>query len=223
MKGAKNIKCPSCARQLESSALVCAQCGGPTGAELDCFTALGLPFALVIDESVLEQSYLDLSRRVHPDRFVQSSPSIRDASLRTTALLTRSYRTLRDPVSRGIYWLSRHGAKLEENNRVVPGELAELVFDVQEQLAGLRSVQRGAAAWREQAQSVAQRRGEIAALEGEARTALERIFVRADTCAGDAEDKSALVADLKAVLARIAYLRTLGRDVDKELESVEAA
>jgi len=34
---------------------------------------------------------------------------------------------------------------------------------------------------------------------------------------------SALVTELKAVLSKIAYLRTLIRDIDRELESVQAA
>ena len=52
--------------------------------------------------------------------------------MRATALLTRAYRTLRDPLSRGLYWLELHGEKLAENNQRVPPELAELVFEVQE-------------------------------------------------------------------------------------------
>ena len=53
-------------------------------------------------------------------------------------LLTRSYRTLRDPVARGLYWLEQNGEKLAENNKRVPPEVAELVFEVQEQLAEMQ-------------------------------------------------------------------------------------
>ena len=49
---------------------------------------------------------------------------------------------------------------------------------------------------------------------------LQRNFERWD--AGDG-GPAPLVAELKAILSRIAYLRTLMRDVDRELESAKAA
>lgn len=220
MDGAKHMNCPSCARQLESAELACPHCGGPTGADLDCFAALGLAPALLIDGSALERAYHDLTRRMHPDRFVRRDPAIRDASLRATALLTRSYRTLRDPVARGTYWLMRRGVKIDDNNRGVPVDLADLVFEVQDQLAELRGAQRGSTAWCALADTTALRRHEIAAQEHAAAADLEANFRRWDANDGDS---AALTDELKTVLARIAYLRTLGRDVDRELESVEAA
>ena len=86
---------------------------------------------------------------------------MRDASLRGTALLTRSYRTLRDPVTRGLYWLELNGRSSLENNNRVPPELAELVFEAQEQLAELRAarraVRRKRARWRPESLSGAPR------------------------------------------------------------------
>jgi hypothetical protein len=39
----------------------------------------------------------------------------------------------------------------------------------------------------------------------------------------DGAGSNALVTELKAVLSKIAYLRTLIRDIDRELESAQAA
>ena len=117
----KMIECPSCGRQQEPS-LICAECGAPLAAPLDCFAALGLPRKLTIDLDALERRYHELSRKIHPDRFASSEPKVRDASVRATATLTRSYRTLRDPVARGLYWLELNGEKLAENNKRVPPE-----------------------------------------------------------------------------------------------------
>src|ERR1700683_927605 len=112
------IKCPSCERDQEAR-LLCANCGAPLGVTLDLFAALGLPQILTLDPSELEQVYHDLGRRIHPDRFANGSVSLRARSLRGTALLTRAYRTLRDPVSRGLYWLELNGYKLADNNKSV--------------------------------------------------------------------------------------------------------
>src|SRR5258708_36331006 len=132
------VECHSCGRR-QAPRLLCADCGTPLSAELDSFAALELPRKLAIDLPALERVYHDLSRKIHPDRFASSPAPIRDASLRGTALLTRSYRTLRDPVTRGLYWLELRKEKLAENNKRVPADLAELVFEVQEQPAELRA------------------------------------------------------------------------------------
>ena len=131
------IQCPSCGRR-QGPRLICESCGAPLGAEVDGFAAFSLPRKLVLDTAVLERVYHDLSRQIHPDRFAQGSARLRDASLRSTALLTRSYRTLRDPIARGLYWLELKGEKLADNNKTVPPELAELVFEVQDELSELR-------------------------------------------------------------------------------------
>src|SRR5689334_2597497 len=117
------VQCPSCAR-VQEPRIVCAECGVPLVAALDYFATMGLPTKLQLDPRRLEQTYYDLGRRIHPDRFATSPVKIRDASLRATAMLTRAYRTLRDPVSRGLYWLELNGHKLAANNNQVPADLA---------------------------------------------------------------------------------------------------
>jgi molecular chaperone HscB len=211
------VQCPSCARPQEPC-LVCPECGAPVPAELDCFAALGLPRRLTLDLNHLEQAYHDLGRRLHPDRFASGPQPVREASLKATALLTRSYRTLRDPVSRGLYWLELNGEKLAENNKAVPPEIAELVFEVQEQLAELRAARDGAAG--ELKAAVEERRAQLKESMDEAHRELAGNFARWDE---GREATRALIAELKAVLSRIAYLRTLIRDVDRELENAQAA
>jgi len=209
------IECPSCGRR-QGPRLICENCGGPLGAEVDGFAALALARKLVIDPSALERVYHDLSRQIHPDRFAQSSARVRDASLRSTALLTRSYRTLRDPVARGLYWLELQGAKLADHNKTVPADLAELVFDVQDELSELREAGSDLSRLRER---TCARRIELEAAINALQGDLARNFERWDA-GGDAKQ---LIAELKAVLSKIAYLRTLTRDVDRELENLKAA
>ncbi len=210
------IQCPSCGRRQEPR-LTCEQCGAPLGADLDCFAALGLPRRLVIDAAALERAYHEISRRIHPDRFAQAPARVRDASLRSTALLTRGYRTLRDPVARGLYWLELRGEKLADNNKSVPPDLAELVFEVQDELARMRDASGAeAAAIRERALA---RKAELEAAMGALQDELARNFERWDA-GGDA---AALLPDLKQTLSRIAYMRTLIRDVDREIGNLKAA
>ncbi len=190
----------------------------PLPVELDCFAALGLPRKLTIDLPALEERYHDLGKRIHPDRFASSPPRVRSASLSGAALLTRSYRTLRDPVSRGLYWLELNGEKLAENNKQVPVELAETVFEVQEQLAELREAGAGDGALRRE---IEKRRVELGLAMDELREGLARNFIRWDR--SDGSDRAELIAELKSILSKIAYMRTLIRDVDRELDSPRTA
>lgn len=210
------IECLSCGRQQKPS-LICAECGSPLAAPLDCFSALGFPRRLTIDLDALERRYHELSRKIHPDRFASKGPKVRDASLRATATLTRSYRTLRDPVARGLYWLELNGEKLAENNKRVPPELAELVFEVQEQLAEMQLSDPEEA--HERATQITARRIELQFKMDENLAELERHFAKWDQ---PTEEKT-LTVELKIILSNIAYLRTLIRDVDRALENSKAA
>jgi molecular chaperone HscB len=211
------IECLSCGSRQEPS-LVCAECGSPLAGPLDGFAALGLPRRLTIDLDALERRYHELSRKIHPDRFASKGPKVRDASMRATATLTRSYRTLRDPVARGLYWLELNGEKLAENNKRVPPELAELVFEVQEQLAEMQLSPDPEEAL-ERATEIAARRIELQFKMDEALAELDRNFAKWDESA----DKKILTSELKITLSNIAYLRTLIRDVDRALENSKAA
>jgi molecular chaperone HscB len=178
---------------------------------------MGLPRLLQIDIAQLESAYHDLGRRIHPDHFASAAPELRDASLRATALVTRAYRTLRDPVSRGLYWLELHGQKLAENNKQVPPELAELVFEVQEQLSELRSAreQEGSSV-PEGVIALRTKRASLQGLMDELYAELVENFAGFD--AGGGPDPDTYFAELKTILSKIAYLKTLLRDVDRELE-----
>lgn len=208
-------QCPSCAR-LQEPRLFCPECGSPLAAELDYFAALGLPRRLTIDPKHIENLYHELGRRVHPDRFANHAAALREASLTATALLTRAFRTLRDPVSRGLYWLELHGEKLATDNQRVPPELAELIFEVQETLEELRgSEAAGSAGKTPLRDQVVERKQAVDASVGDALSELERNFARWDS---NVSDRPALIVQLKGILSRINYLRTLIRDMDRELE-----
>jgi len=134
--------------------------------------------------------------------------------MRSTAMLTRAYRTLRDPVERGLYWLELRGDRLSRDNNAVPAELAALVFEVQDELEELRSSHGSST-------SIEARRAEVEAKLKDATVALVANFSAWDLASEN--EFPALSRDLKSILSRIAYLRTLVRDIDRTLETARAA
>ncbi len=204
--------CMNCGKPAAGQ-LACAGCGVARPAEHapDFFALFGLPKALAIDTADLERRYYALSREFHPDMFHDRSPAEQAASLRTTALVTRAYRTLKDPVERGLYWLSLHGESLGRDNERVPPELAALVFHVQEKLEERRHA-RGP-----NGGSVDDT--ELRDIRGELRARLNGFEERmAETYQRDGADQAATLVEIKRILSELHYVRTLMRDVDKELE-----
>ena len=191
--------------------MFCPQCNSIQllGSNSDFFAVTGTERQPRLDLAALERRYYELSRRIHPDRFQTAAKPACIASASNTALLNRAYRTLRDPVERGIYWLKLNGQTLSADNKRVPAELAELVFSVQETIAAAKAGSGTASAALRQNQSELQQR------EASLLAALESNFA----AWGDASAVASLTTELKRLLADIAYVRTLMRDVDRALET----
>lgn len=197
----------------------CGQCGArrdgmpycracdalqPLAPDADHFQVLGLPRALAVDGAELERRYHEASRRVHPDRHQTAGPAAQALSIQASAAVNRAYRTLRDPVARGRYWLELHGQALGQENNRVPPELAALVFDVQERLAELP---RGGAS-----DAARAARNDVTGRLATLSAALDALYADASEASSPAR-----LAELKRLLSDIAYLRTLARDVDAAL------
>ena len=193
----------------------CPACGTiqPLPEQVDYFRIMGVPARLVIDVPALQQRYYDLHRRLHPDRFQTGAQSARVASLRNTAAVNRAFATLRDPIDRGLYWLALQGESVGSNNNRVPPALAALVFETQEQLEELRAA-RGTPEADAMLEAVRATRAELVARHDALLDRLHANFAAWDA-GGDTQE---LRRELKSLLSDLAYLGTLRRDLDKELE-----
>src|ERR1700726_1836976 len=105
----------------------------------DHFSLFGLPRKLWIEMSALEKKFLELSWKLHPDKFVNASSAEQETSLRRSSELNDAYRVLRDPVARVEYLLEIEGMRKEgEHKQQAPPELLEEVFELNESLDELR-------------------------------------------------------------------------------------
>src|SRR6266852_4893228 len=105
----------------------------------DHFLLFGLPRKLWIEMSTLEKKFLELSWKLHPDKFVNASPADQELSLKGSSELNDAYRMLRDPVARVEYLLGLEGERVEgEKKQQAPPELLEEVFELNESLDELR-------------------------------------------------------------------------------------
>ncbi|MBI3301070.1 MAG: Fe-S protein assembly co-chaperone HscB [Deltaproteobacteria bacterium] len=215
MSHANTARCWRCAGE-HQAALFCPTCQAIQilPPQVDYFSVLGIPRSPVVDEAALTQRYYDLSRRLHPDLYQTGTAEEKEASLKNTALLNRAYRTLRDLVQRGQYWLELQGERLGKDNNRVPPELAALVFEVQEKLAEVREARAEGKDTGRQAE-LAQIRADLESQMNRLRTTLAENLSQ-----WNGDDRAPeLLRTLKNLLSEIAYLRTLLRDVEKESDA----
>src|SRR5881394_4272541 len=112
----------------------------------DYFAIFGLPRKLWIEMSELEQKFLQLSWKLHPDNFVDASEQKRELSLKRSSELNDAYRVLRDPLARVEYLLEIESERKEgETKQQAPPELLEEVFELNESLDELRQAKESGA------------------------------------------------------------------------------
>ena len=82
-----------------------------------------------IQLATIKQYYLKLQNMLHPDRFASRSELERDYSNTQSALVNRAYKTLSDPLKRGLYILGLHGYELDaEQTESSDSELLNEIF-----------------------------------------------------------------------------------------------
>lgn len=202
---------------------VCSNCGKllqvPHGG--DYFSVFGLPRKLWIEMSALEQKFLQLSWKLHPDNFVNASEEEREISLRRSSELNDAYRTLRDPVARVEYLLALEGERKEgEKKQQAPPELLEEVFELNESLDELREARfAGAdlAALKARLQSAEKSFGEkLSEVDGNLQAVAKNWDAAVDANADEPTRKQCM-ARMNELLNRRSYIRNLVANVAKEL------
>lgn len=187
----------------------------------DYFSVFGLPRKLWIDMRALEQKFLQLSWKLHPDNFVNASEEDRELSLKRSSELNDAYRALQNPVSRVEYLLALEGERKEgEKKQQAPPELLEEVFELNESLDELREAKSAG--------------GDLAALKSRLESAeknfdekLNEVDAQLQSVArdwdttldanADATARKKLMSRMNELLNRRSYIRNLVASVEKEL------
>src|SRR5580692_8616156 len=201
--------CPSCGKL--------QQIAGST----DYFALFELPRKLWIEMSGLEQKFLQLSWKLHPDNFVNASAEEQERSLKRSSEVNDAYRVLRDPVARVEYLLEIEGARKEgEHKQQAPPELLEEVFELNESLDELREARESGgdlaalkARLESAEKSFQEKLGEV---DEQLQVAAQQWDAALDANAGD-NDRKAIMVRLNELLNRRSYIRNLVNNVQKEL------
>lgn len=167
---------------------------------MDPFATLGLPREYALDSAELERRYRELQRALHPDRFVNASPSERRISLSKAVEVNEAYRVLKDDVRRGESLLALLGHSSAE--RSADPELLMEVMELREALSDAKHA-KDLLRVRKLAEAVGGQAAEVS-------TQLKAAFESATS----ATSAAGLLAQPAALLSRLKYYRRFFDEVN---------
>jgi len=201
----------------------CSSCGKllQLPGAVDYFALFDMPRKLWVDMVGLEQKFLQLSWKLHPDNFVNATEQERELSLKRSSELNDDYRTLRDPIARVEYLLAIEGGRKEgEKKQQAPPELLEEVFELNESLDELREAKASG-------EDVAELKSRLESAQKNFQEKLSEVDAELQSVAkewdasldanGAEAARKLLMARMNELLNRRAYIRNLVTNVAKEL------
>jgi len=173
----------------------------------DYYELLGITRSLNLSLNELQKRYYELSRQLHPDRFMQKAEAEQQRALDLSSALNDAYRTLKDRVKRAQYMLSLEGFDIgEQRSKDVPPELLEEVFELNMALEEMRSGDDSARPQLEAAEKTFT--GMLAGVDEQ----LEALFEKYD----QSRNRDVLT-EIRGVLNRRKYILNLVGEVQKTL------
>ena len=173
----------------------------------DYYELFGIPRSLNLSLEALQQRYYELSRELHPDRFMRSPESERQTALDMSSALNDAYRTLKDPLKRAQYLLSQEGFEIgEQRSKDVPPELLEEVFELNMALEEMRAGDDSARPQLEAAEK------NFAAMLDDVDRQLGELFEQYDR-----SKSRETLSEIRGVLNRRKYIQNLVGEVQKTL------
>jgi molecular chaperone HscB len=105
--------------------------------ETDFFTLFDLPRHFAVDKQQLKNTYRNLQKQYHPDRFTSSSEQEQRMALQYTAYLNEGLEVLQAPVKRAIYLLGLAGVDFKSDNLATDPQFLMQQIEWREELADL--------------------------------------------------------------------------------------
>ena len=169
----------------------------------------------------LQQRFLQLSWKLHPDNFVNTDEREKEMSLQRSSKLNDAYRVLRDPVSRVEYLLEIEGMRKEgEHKQQAPPELLEEVFELNESLDELREAKSAGANLDALAAKLGRAekkfQGKLSEVDAQLMTAAQHWDAALEAHTSEA-DRESVLQRLNELLNRRSYIRNLVVGVEGEL------
>ena len=101
---------------------------------MNYFELFEIPIQLKTDAASLSKKFFELSRKYHPDYYVNGSPEAQGMALENSALLNKAFKTFQNPDETIKYVLQLKGLLEEEEKYELPPVFLMEVLEINEQL-----------------------------------------------------------------------------------------
>jgi len=95
-----------------------------------------------IDTNKLAESYRDLQRTIHPDKYVNAPERERRLAMQKAAQINEAFQTLKNPLTRALYILQLQGINTnDEHHTTMDGDFLMMQMELREQLAEITQLE----------------------------------------------------------------------------------
>jgi molecular chaperone HscB len=101
---------------------------------MNYFEIFGLPVQLKVDKTDLPKRFFELSRKFHPDFFVNATPAEKEKALEITANLNKAFKIFQNEDDTIKYVLQLKGLLEEEEKYQLPPDFLMEVLEINEQV-----------------------------------------------------------------------------------------
>ncbi len=98
------------------------------------FELFGIPIQLMPDQATLTKRFFELSRKYHPDYFVNDTDEAQSQALDKSSMLNKAYKTLQNPDETIKYVLQLKGLLEEEEKYELPPDFLMEMLEINEKL-----------------------------------------------------------------------------------------
>jgi molecular chaperone HscB len=112
---------------------------------MNYFELLQIPVSLKVDKATARKKYFELSKRFHPDYFVNTATEEQQNALEVSALLNKALKTFSDPYETIRYVLVLKGVLEEEEKYALPPDFLMEMMEINEEVAEIDDAQTAAA------------------------------------------------------------------------------
>jgi molecular chaperone HscB len=102
--------------------------------KMNYFELFDIPVQLKVDTALLPKKFFELSRKYHPDYFVNNDPGEQEEALEKSATLNKAFKTFQNVDQTIKYVLQLKGLLEEEEKYELPPEFLMEVLEINEQL-----------------------------------------------------------------------------------------
>ncbi len=163
------------------------------------FELFQLPVRFEQDAQALTQTWQDLQRQAHPDKFASEGAAAQLLAMQWSVRINEAYQRLRDPLKRAAYLCELHEAPIQaENNTAMPAAFLMQQMEWREALEDARSV------------------SDLDALEDEVNGARRRLLADCAEQIDQMQDFPSAAQQVRALM----FLERFGQDVEKRREAL---